>query len=556
MTNFKFGTRIGAGFGAIILIVFLLSAFAYGQLRSINRIATSITADSLPGVYNIGLIKNQMIYGYSLLLKHINANENAERESLNTEIERNIAAGSEMLGNYEKAITPSTDRKLFEALKTSQARYVENFSRVLELSQAGKTGAAQSLFRTELDPAAKALFAAADAESSSNRSNADKASVDILATVNWASAGILICLAIAVGAALGIALFITRGVTGPLGVFVGHLAQIADGDLSHDAPAAFLIRGDEIGQLANTKQKMINNLRKIVQEISSGVQILSASSSDLLTSSGHVTSGSREASDKAHAVSAAAEQMSSNITSVAAGMEETATNLANVATATEQMTSTIGEIASNSEKARRITSEATRQANRITEQIDHLGQAAREIGKVTETIMEISSQTNLLALNATIEAARAGAAGKGFAVVATEIKALAQQTAAATEDIKARVAGVQSATQSGITEIGKVSLVIQEVSEIVGSIAVAIEEQSAATQNIARNISEASLGVRDANLRVSETSQVSREIAKDISAVDQAAGGMTTDSDLVRTSATELSTVAGKLKLSVAHFHS
>src|SRR5207249_170766 len=83
-----------------------------------------------------------------------------------------------------------------------------------------------------------------------------------------------------------------------------------------------------------------------------------------------------------------------------------------------------------------ITEEATRQAARISEQMNHLGAAAQEIGKVTETITEISSQTNLLALNATIEAARAGSAGKGFAVVANEIKELAQQTARATEDIK------------------------------------------------------------------------------------------------------------------------
>ena len=77
-------------------------------------------------------------------------------------------------------------------------------------------------------------------------------------------------------------------------------------------------------------------------------------------------------------------------------MEQTATNLTNVSSHTEQMTCTIGEIAGNSEKARHITEEATRQAARITEQMNQLGTAAREIGKVTETITEISSQTNLL----------------------------------------------------------------------------------------------------------------------------------------------------------------
>ena len=358
----------------------------------------------------------------------------------------------------------------------------------------------------------------------------------------------------AAGAIFG-GMVLTRGIATPLGVVVTHLGRIAEGDLSQDASTEFLARGDEIGTLASAQQAMIVALRKVIQEISGGIQVLASSSTELMSNSTEMTTGSRHASDKSHSVSAAAEEMSSNITSVAAGMEQTTTNLSHVSTATEQMTSTIGEIAQNSEKARRITDEATKQAARITEQIDQLGVAAREIGKVTETITEISSQTNLLALNATIEAARAGSAGKGFAVVATEIKALAQQTAAATQDIKARIAGVQSATEGGITEIGKVSQIIMDVSAIVASIAAAIEEQSTATQDIARNIAEASAGVNDANTRVAETSQVSREIAKDIVSVDQSAKNMASGSDQVRTSAGELSTVAEGLRVTVGRFH-
>jgi len=369
-----------------------------------------------------------------------------------------------------------------------------------------------------------------------------------------------IWIALIVGSLLAIALALiggvalTRGIAKPLATAVAHLDEIAKGDLSTDPPAEFQARGDEIGTLARSMQTMTVALRKMVKEISSGIHSLASSSAELMASSTEMSAGSRQASDKSHSVSAAAEQMSSNITSVAVGMEQTTTNLAHVATATEQMTSTISEIAQNSEKARRITDEATRQAAKITEQINELGVAAREIGKVTETITEISSQTNLLALNATIEAARAGSAGKGFAVVATEIKALAQQTAAATEDIKARIAGVQSATTGGIAEIEKISHVILEVSAIVASIAAAIEEQSTATQHIARNIAEASVGVTDANSRVSETSQVSREIAKDIVSVDQSAREMASESDHVRTSAGALSTVAEALRVTVGRF--
>jgi methyl-accepting chemotaxis protein len=359
------------------------------------------------------------------------------------------------------------------------------------------------------------------------------------------------------GAAVGMlgSIALTRGIAKPVATVVTHLDRIAQGDLSKDAPSDLQTRADEIGALARGTQTMTVALRKMIEEVSNGIRVLSVSSAEMMSSSTQMTSGSRHASDKAHSVSAAAEVMSSNITSVAAGMEETTANLAHVAVATEQMTSTINEIVRNSEKARRITENATRQADHITKQIDQLGIATREIEKITETITEISSQTNLLALNATIEAARAGSAGKGFAVVATEIKSLAQQTATATEDIKRRIAGVQSATADGITEIGKVSGVISEVSAIVASISVAIEEQASATKDIARNIAEASVGVAEANTRVSETSLVSREIAKDIVTVDRVAEEMARGSDHVRTSAGDLSSVAEALRLGVGSFH-
>ena len=293
---------------------------------------------------------------------------------------------------------------------------------------------------------------------------------------------------ISVVVAVVFGILLTRGIARPLVVAVSHLDHTAGGDVSREMSAEYLEREDEIGLLAKAMQTMSASLRGVIGDINQGIGVLSSSSAELSANSGQMSAGSREASGKAHAVAAAAEQMTTNVMSVASGMEQATSNLSSVATATEEMTATIGEIANNSEKARRITEEATRQAARIGEQMNQLGAAAQLIGKVTETITEISSQTNLLALNATIEAARAGAAGKGFAVVANEIKQLAQQTASATEDIKARIAGVQSSAGDGIAGIERVARVIQEVSELVASIAAAIEEQSAVTREIARNI--------------------------------------------------------------------
>jgi methyl-accepting chemotaxis protein len=563
MNNWKTGTRIGAGFCATILLSVILGVFAYTQLRTVNRAAIKVTSESLPGIYLMGQLQNVATTRLELLEESVSSNaldavlgtgsaqERADRQAA---IEASEATATSLMADYEKSIVTVKDRELFEAIKSTRAAYGPAYNHVLELSRGGKHADALAEIESKYKPLSQKFVKAVDAEVVANKNDGDEASRGIIAAVRGTSTGILVCLSLSIAIGLAISVLVTRSIANPLSHVVARLEEIANGDLSKDAPASLQLRGDEMGMLAKTMQKMIVSLRTMIQEISDGIQVLSSSSAELMNNSAQMTTGSRHASDKAHSVSAAAEEMSSNITSVAAGMEQTTTNLAHVASSTEQMTSTIGEIAGNSEKARQITGEATRQAARITEQITQLGQAAREIGKVTETITEISSQTNLLALNATIEAARAGSAGKGFAVVATEIKALAQQTAAATEDIKARIAGVQAATSGGITEIGKVSHVIQEVSDIVASIAAAIEEQATATKDIARNIADASTGVTDANTRVSETSHVSREIAKDIVDVDHAAGDMASGSDNVRTSATELSSVAEKLKLSVARF--
>jgi methyl-accepting chemotaxis protein len=299
---------------------------------------------------------------------------------------------------------------------------------------------------------------------------------------------------------------------------------------------------------------VVNNVHEVMGQISDSVQVLSATSAGLATRSGQLTLGLRQSADKAQIVTAAAEQMSHTATAVALEMGQTTIRLTDVASATDQMTATIGEISGNSEKARRVTVDATRRAAQITEQMNQLSHAVQEIGKITETITEISAQTNLLALNATIEAARAGSAGKGFAVVATEIKALAQQTAKATEEIKGRVAGVESASIGGIAEIGRISQIILDISAIVASIAAAIEQQSTATKHIAQNIADASMGVNDANRKVSQTSQVSEEITRDIAGVNKITGEMADGSEQLLINSGEISNVAGELKASMLRF--
>jgi methyl-accepting chemotaxis protein len=551
ISNIKIGQKIAFVLGGIVLLLAGLSGLSLWGTRTNETLAISVV-DRLTKARLVGNIQGDTsAIALDMAMMVLTGKGTSETADHLLQLRRSRSAALEQF--KAMANTPAGIKHGAEMEELVQLQIASNDRAMAALASGNAQGAGRE-FRTAFSiagslytKAREASVFQVDKEAESERLSKETSKTIWIALIS----GSLFALA---GAILG-GIVLTRGIATPLGVVVTHLGRIAEGDLSQDASAEFQARGDEIGALACAQQTMIVALRKMIQEISGGIQVLASSSTQLIANSTEMTTGSRHASDKSHSVSAAAEEMSSNITSVAAGMEQTTTNLSHVSTATEQMTSTIGEIAQNSEKARRITDEATRQAARITEQIDQLGVAAREIGKVTETITEISSQTNLLALNATIEAARAGSAGKGFAVVATEIKALAQQTAAATQDIKARIAGVQSATEGGITEIGKVSQIIMDVSAIVASIAAAIEEQSTATQDIARNIAEASAGVNDANTRVAETSQVSREIAKDIVSVDQSAKNMASGSDQVRASAGELSTVAEGLRVTVGRFH-
>ena len=126
-----------------------------------------------------------------------------------------------------------------------------------------------------------------------------------------------------------------------------------------------------------------------------------------------------------------------------------------------------------------------------------LSGAASRIGDVVKLITAIAEQTNLLALNATIEAARAGEAGRGFAVVAQEVKALAAQTAKATDEIGTQIGAMQTATQDSVAAIKEIGGTIGRIASIATTIAAAVEEQGAATQEIARNVHQAAKGTAE-----------------------------------------------------------
>src|SRR5712672_4632299 len=283
---------------------------------------------------------------------------------------------------------------------------------------------------------------------------------------------------------------------------------MAKGELDIEVPGAR--RGDEIGDMARTITVIRENaaaeaLRKeeeAKQEEVARVGRRRANTQSLAdkfeTAVGAivetVSSAATELEASAGTLTKSAETTQQLTTIVAGASEEASTNVQSVASATEQMAGSISEISRQVLESSRIAGDAVKQAEKTDARITALSEAAGRIGDVVKLITAIAEQTNLLALNATIEAARAGDAGRGFAVVAQEVKALAAQTAKATEEIDIQISGMQSATGESVEAIKQIGTVILRISEVSGMIAAAVEEQGVATREIARNVQMASGG--------------------------------------------------------------
>ncbi|MBF0229608.1 MAG: methyl-accepting chemotaxis protein [Desulfamplus sp.] len=342
-------------------------------------------------------------------------------------------------------------------------------------------------------------------------------------------------------------------VTKPIKRTILMIKDIAEGE--GDLTKRLRVKhNDEIGELAVWFNIFVEKLQILIRNISLDTEVVDSSACDLSKISAVMSNGVVVLSERSQTVAAAAEEMSANMNSVAAACEQASANINVVAAAAEEMTNTINEIAGSSEQARQITAEAVKKSADALDRVNTLGQAAKDISRVTEVITEISGQTNLLALNATIEAARAGEAGKGFAVVANEIKELARQTASATLEIKEKINNIQTSTAGSVNEISAISQVIGKVNDIVKNIATAMDEQSSATGEIAENISQASIGIQEVNENVATSSTVSGDIAKDIAEVNRYTAQISNSSTQLDTSSQNLSELSSKLKSMVGKF--
>jgi len=352
--------------------------------------------------------------------------------------------------------------------------------------------------------------------------------------------------------ALGL-LALFGGVLGPIRAMTATMRALADGDVSVEIPASGY--RNEIGAMAAAVLVFKDNLirsRALEAETArvraeaeaqrkAGLrQMAEAFERAVGGIIGLVSSSAIELQTTAQSLTTTATQTASQSTTVAAAAEQATSNVNTVAAAAEQLGVSVQEIGRQVDGSTRLAQGAVAEAGQTGALVQELSSAVARIGDVVGLISSIASQTNLLALNATIEAARAGQAGRGFAVVASEVKALAEQTAKATDEISGQIARVQASTGEAVTAIGSITVRIQEINGVATSIAAAVEEQGTATQEIVRNVGQAAQGAGEVTSNITGVAAAADETGK---AASQVLGA-----------ATELSRQSEHLSAEVARF--
>ena len=433
------------------------------------------------------------------------------------------------------------------AIADANAQFFGQFEKTrTEVYRAGGEGAAYPI------PAAE--WFKRSTEAIGHLLNAQKVTTaDLTAHVNGERTGaerrLALALAALVGslAAVSVAVWVLlRQVSGPLAGMTAAMRRLADHDLTVEVPGA--ARRDEIGGMASAVRVFKDNLIETERLRADQAETERRATADKRQAMDDLASDfERRVGTVVQSVAAAASQMGGNaqrLNEVAGSTKEQAvivatasvemsSNVQTVASATEEMSASIGEISQQVASTQSITTEAVEQASRAAAIVSTLAEAADRIGQVVELINGIAGQTNLLALNATIEAARAGEAGRGFAVVASEVKALATQTAKATEEIASQIAAVQHNTRDAVSAIETITATIDQIKRYSVGVASAVEEQTATTQEIARNIEQTALASQEVSGRVETVSGA-------VSATEQAAQEMLAASGMLSSNAATL----------------
>ena len=471
--DLKIATKLLVSFVAVLALTALLGIFAIAGMERVNRGATDLSGKWLPSVQAILMLKSDMQEFRVLELQHTLSSDEAGMTRYEALMADTLSTFKKHNQDYAKLIFEPEERATYLEFNKLWADYLTEHAKIVGLSRQGRSYDAKTMTRGD---SARLLVKLTERINKLVRVNVDggnkatKAAGEIFSSSRFWIVGLL---AGAIVFGLALALWVADLVARPLRAAVNVAKQVASGDLS-----AEIIVGskDETGQLLQALKQMNANLLKIVDEVRSGTDAMADVSSQIAAGNLDLSSRTKEQANS---------------------LEETAASM-------EELTSTVRQNADNARQANQLSISASGMAvkggdvvSQVVETMGSINASSKKIVDIISVIDGIAFQTNILALNAAVEAARAGEQGRGFAVVATEVRNLAQRSAAAAREIKELIgdsvgkveAGSRLVEQAGST-MNEVVASVKRVTDIMGEIMAASQEQSSGIEQVHQAISQ------------------------------------------------------------------
>ena len=519
----RIGTKIGAGFAAMLVMVGLMAAIAIYSLQAAKnqleilhetnrRLVLEMKMDSEAGNI-LSCIRGFVAFGdenyiyqaensatnianMAADLKKLLDDEKA-RENVDSLVNEVIDYKMKMTGKLVPAVkeyyaATRAQRDAAYSAETVESKRIQAISLAITFNSEAQSVKRSILNLAELDE----RTVSETVEVSSTAAN----QAVLFATVTGATA-------LAIGVLLSILL--SRAVRRPLKILADGAVLYSQGDLTR---TILVSSRDEIGEVGAAMNRMQDHLKSLVLNIRQKSELLAQAAGQLGANADQSADSANSVAEAISEVAAGADNQNRTIEKVMSNVAQNAEDVRRMGQQAAGAADRSKAVAHKAEDGEIAAERAVNQMDQIEETVERsatvvakLGTMSQEIGHIVETISDIAGQTNLLALNAAIEAARAGESGRGFSVVAEEVRKLAEQSDQAAQKIATLIGGIQAETENAVAVMATGTREVRTGAEVVrtaGRSFQEINELVAAVSNQVRAISESFGSLAEGNTQI------------------------------------------------------
>ena len=471
LNNLRVGTRLGAGFALVLVLLALMLILSVWRLNS--------ASNAVKGMMDSPLVKERLLEEQLRNVaigvtrgKAIAKSADPGLEALfRDEAQASTARGNEILKALGELPKTDGEQPLLDSFATSRQAYLSARDRMMAAKRGGNADEANRIYDAEFTVVAPAYVAALKAVLDFQRKAIDEMNKSIAADTASGEVRLEIIgvLAILLGGVM--ALMLTRSITRPMAQAVHLVDAVARGDLSQK----LRMEGtDELAQLIGSLGRMNEGLHELVTQVRQ-------SSESIQTASAEIASGNND-------LSARTEQQAS-------ALQQTASSMEQLGSAVKQNADSARQGNQLAQNASTVAMQGGEVVGQVVETMKGINDSSRKIADIIGVIDGIAFQTNILALNAAVEAARAGEQGRGFAVVASEVRSLAGRSADAAKEIKTLISASVERVEQGTAMVDKAGATMTEVvssirrvTDIMGEISSASSEQSSGVSQVSEAV--------------------------------------------------------------------